>query len=78
MEGALLSHEEWNTFKQFHDEIVDGYDAYMCGDRNTLFKMKELWTWWAVQFPGQEKILKKIKKANDLKEYKGLVNSLHS
>ena len=78
VEGALLSHEEWNTFKQFHDEIVDGYDAYMCGDRNTLFKMKELWTWWAVQFPGQEKILKKIKKANDLKEYKGLVNSLHS
>lgn len=72
-----LSQEEWNTFKQFHDEIVDGYDAYMCGDRNTLFKMKELWTWWAVQFPGQEKTLKKIKKANDLKEYKMLVNSLH-
>lgn len=72
-----LSQEEWNTFKQFHDEIVDGYDAYMCGDRNTLFKMKERWTWWAVQFPGQEKTLKKIKKANDLKEYKMLVNSLH-
>ena len=73
---GMLSTEEWNTFKQFHDEIVDGYDAYMCGDRNTLFKMKELWTWWAVQFPGQEKTLKKIKKANDLKEYKMLVNSL--
>ena len=76
-ESPALSNEEWNTFKQFHDEIVDGYDAYMCGDRNTLFKMKELWTWWAIQFPGQEKTLKKIKKANDLKEYKTLVNSLH-
>lgn len=72
-----LSQEEWNTFKQFHDDIVDGYDAYMCGDKNTLFKMKELWTWWAVQFPGKEKTLKKIKKANDLKEYKMLVNSLY-
>lgn len=77
IDSAILSQEEWHTFKQFHDEIVDGYDAYMCGDRNTLFKMKELWTWWAVMFPGQEKILKKIKKANDLKEYKMLVKSLH-
>jgi len=76
-DSAILSLEEWHTFKKFHDEIVDGYDAYMCGDRNTLFKMKELWTWWAVMFPGQEKILKKIKKANDLKEYKMLVKSLH-
>ena len=75
--SPALTQEEWNTFKTFHDEIVDGYDAYMCGDRNTLFKMKELWTWWAVQFPGQEKILKKIKKANELKEYKMLVNSLY-
>ena len=76
IDSAILSQEEWNTFKHFHDEIVDGYDAYMCGDRNTLFKMKELWTWWAVMFPRQEKILKKIKKANDLREYKLLVNSL--
>ena len=77
-DNEQLTQEEWNTFKQFHDEIVDGYDAYMCGDRNTLFKMKELWTWWAVQFQGQEKTLKKIKKANDLREYKMLVNSLQS
>ena len=76
IDSVILSQEEWNTFKHFHDEIVDGYDAYMCGDRNTLFKMKELWTWWAVMFPRQEKILKKIKKANDLREYKLLVNSL--
>ena len=73
---ATLSQEEWLTFKQFHDELVEGYYAYMCEDRNTLFKMKELWTWWAVMFPGQEKTLKKIKKASNLKEYEMLVNSL--
>ena len=72
----MLNEEEWTTFKKFHDELVDGYDAYMCGDRNTLFKMKELWTWWAVMFPGQEKTLKKIKKANNLSEYRILVNTL--
>lgn len=73
---AQLSENEWSTFLAFHDEIVAGYDAYMCGDRNTLFKMKELWTWWAVIFPGQEKTLKKIKKTTDLAEYRQLVKSL--
>lgn len=71
-----LTSEKWATFLAFHDEILAGYDAYMSGDRNTLFKMKELWTWWAVQFPGQEKTLKKIKKANDLREYRQLVKEL--
>ena len=63
-------------FKGFHDELVEGYYAYMCEDRNTLFKMKELWTWWAVMFPGQEKTLKKIKKTTALQEYKQLVKML--
>ncbi len=75
--GMLQGKNDWNTFLNFHDELVEGYYAYMCEDRNTLFKMKELWTWWAVQFPGQEKTLKKIKKATTLQEYKQLVRNLH-
>lgn len=74
---ALLSQEEWARFKGFHDELVEGYYAYMCEDRNTLFKMKELWTWWAVMFPGKEKVLKKIKKAATLQEYEQLVKMLN-
>ena len=64
-----LADVERETFCAFHDTILDGYVAYMNGDRNTLFKMKELWTWWAVLFSGQEKVLKQIKKTNSLKEY---------
>lgn len=77
-EGYFMtqSQEEWMRFKGFHDELVEGYFAYMCEDRNTLFKMKELWTWWAGNFPGKEKTLKKIKKATSLSEYRILVNSL--
>lgn len=75
---ATLSQEEWNRFMGFHDELVEGYYAYMCEDRNTLFKLKELWTWWSVMFPGQEKILKKIKKATTLSEYKQLVKLLNT
>ncbi|MBP3677665.1 MAG: tRNA-dihydrouridine synthase family protein [Agathobacter sp.] len=74
--SATLSQEEWIHFMEFHDELVEGYYAYMCEDRNTLFKMKELWTWWAAMFPGQEKTLKKIKKVTTLQEYKQLVKSL--
>ena len=74
--GMLLSQEDRIRFQSFHDEILEGYEAYMCGDRNTLFKMKELWTWWAVMFSGQEKTLKKIKKATTIQEYKILVDSL--
>ena len=76
--SAVLSEEEWNRFLAFHDELLEGYYAYMCEDRNTLFKLKELWTWWAVMFPGQEKMLKKIKKATTLVEYKQLVKQLYT
>lgn len=68
--------QEMQRFRGFHDELVEGYDSYMCGDRNTLFKMKELWGYWGTQFPNQDKILKKIKKADTLAEYRPLVNSL--
>lgn len=74
--GMLTGKHDFETFLAFHNEIVEGYYAYMCEDRNTLFKLKELWTWWAVMFPGQEKILKKIKKASNLQEYRILVGSL--
>ena len=73
---GILTKEEWVVFKSFHDELVEGYYAYMCEDRNTLFKMKELWTWWSVMFPGKEKTLKKIKKVTNLQEYRKLVYSL--
>lgn len=77
---ALLSEmqisDAMKRFKGFHDELLEGYDAYMCGDRNTLFKMKELWGYWGVQFANQEKLLKKIKKADTLAEYRPLVNML--
>ena len=55
---------------------MEGYDVYMCGDRNVLFKMKELWGYWGRMFIGQEKILKEIKKTNTLAEYRPLVQRL--
>ncbi len=64
-------------FLNFHDELLTGYQEYLSGDRNVLFRMKELWGWWQNMFPEQAKLMKQIKKSNDIAEYKMLVNQLH-
>ena len=67
---------EMDMFRAFHDELVEGYMEYLSGERDVLFKMKELWGYWSAQFPGQEKLLKQIKKANTLTEYRPFVNAM--
>lgn len=63
-------------FMEFHNEILEGYASYLSGDQTVLFRMKELWFWWTNLFLGQEKIIKKIKKTNTLKEYQSLVSMI--
>ena len=60
----------------FHDEIFEGYRNIMSGDRNTLFKMKELWSYMGESFEGADTYLKQIKKANRLIEYENAVNAI--
>ncbi|MBM6828566.1 tRNA-dihydrouridine synthase family protein [Anaerotignum lactatifermentans] len=67
---------EKREFAAFHEELCARYEEYMSGDRNTLFKMKELWAYWAYMFPDSSKALKKIRKANSLKVYRQEVEQL--
>ena len=60
----------------FHDEIYAGYCEIMYGEKPTLFKMKELWSYMGDSFPGTEKQIKQIKKSNRLSEYENAVNSI--
>lgn len=64
------------TLRAFHDDICDGYKGVMSDDRNTLFKMKELWCYMSKSFTNPEKYLKKIKKAERLAEYYVIVDTL--
>ena len=64
------------SFCQFHDRLLTGYAEIMSGDRNTLFKMKELWYYFQCHFPGCEKELKKIKKAQKLSDYRVAVQAI--
>ena len=64
------------SFQQFHDRLLNGYAEIMSGDRNTLFKMKELWYYFQCHFPRCEKELKKIKKAQKLSDYRSAVQAM--
>lgn len=70
---GTLTKERW---KQFHDEVYEGYQEIMSGEKNTLFKMKELWFYMGHLFEDSDKFLKKIKKANRLKDYEIAVAQL--
>lgn len=62
--------------RQFLDQILREYLEISLGEKNTLFKMKELWCYMGRLFPGQEKLLKKIKKAQRVAEYEMVVEEL--
>ena len=65
-----------NTLKKFHDEILESYYDLFKEDRNTLFKMKELWSYMVYIFSDSKKYGKKIKKSQRIEEYKDAVSSL--
>lgn len=64
------------TLQAFHDELLEGYQKIMSGDTNTLYKMKDLWTFLISGFEGSEKYLKRIKKSGRITEYLAAVDAL--
>ena len=62
--------------KGFHDRLYNDYKVVMSGEKNVLFKMKEFWVYAGNWFPGEEKQLKKIKKASRAGEYESAVEKI--
>ena len=67
---------EKEQLRAFHDEILSGYQETIFGDRNLLFKMKELWAYMLQSFENSEKYGKKIQKSQNLWDYTSAVNAL--
>jgi len=65
-----------NLLKDFHDKIYEDYKRILFGERNVLFKMKELWFYMISVFSNNVKYAKKIKKSVRLYEYDEAVSSL--
>lgn len=61
---------------EFHNMVLDGYRGVISGDRNVLFRMKELWSYMGCSFQDSRKHLKKIRKAGSLADYRSAVSCL--
>jgi tRNA-dihydrouridine synthase len=63
-------------WKDFHDKIYFDYQKVLFGDRNVLFKMKELWSYMLPMFRDNQKFAKKIKKTEKLRDYDLAISDL--
>lgn len=64
------------TLWDFHEEIFQNYEALSMGEKNILFKMKELWFYMIHLFKDSKKPGKKIKKSKNRIEYQAAVSEL--
>ena len=66
-----------DRLQSFLTDICDRYLAEMSGgERNTLYKLKEIWVYLGELFTNADKYVKKIKKANRLTEYESAMLAL--
>lgn len=70
------SKTDYDRLQAFHDEVYAGYQAIQFGDRNILFKMKELWHYMVHSFTDAGKYEKKLRKVNSCAEYESCVRSM--
>ena len=65
-----------DALRAFHDQLYHGYLAAFRSGRNTVFHMKELWSYLSRSFEGGEKLFKQIKKAQDTAAYEAAVDQI--
>lgn len=65
--------EKKERLKNWHDEILSGYLGIFSGEKDAMFRMKEIWMYMHGIFPDSEKLWKKIKKCQTLSDYKSIV-----
>lgn len=64
------------TLETFHHEILEGYKLTQSGDKNVLYRMKELWFYMEKSFAPMEKYAKQIRKAQKCVEYEAIVREV--
>lgn len=76
--GELLYQEKLDKkrIKEFHDYIYYEYKQVLFGDRNILFKMKEIWFHMIQLFLHHDKYSKKIRKSERLVDYEEVIKNL--
>jgi tRNA-dihydrouridine synthase len=67
---------EREELRGFHDQLYQGYLAAFSSGRNTVFHMKELWSYLCRLFEGGDKLFKQIRKAQDTAAYEAAVERI--
>ncbi len=67
---------EKSLLKDFHDKIYTAYQKELYGEKNVLYKMKEIWFNLISSFADSEKYFKKIKKCERLSDYEAVISAL--
>ncbi|HKM00391.1 MAG TPA: tRNA-dihydrouridine synthase family protein [Mobilitalea sp.] len=67
---------DFDKLKNFHDRIYEDYKRILFGDRNVLYRMKEIWFYMITMFPNSSKYEKRIKKSERFYDYEEAVNGL--
>ena len=74
--SAEICFRDRRCIREFHDEVYRGYQETQMGERNVLFRMKELWTYMIHGFESSDKWAKKIRKAGSYAAYEEAVREL--
>ena len=62
--------------RKFHDQIFHDYQENSMGEKQVLFKMKELWSYMGTMFPEKGKALKSIRKSEKYDRYQAAVEEI--
>lgn len=73
LQGESRNLAQWHAFLT---ELCERYEEELSGDRNVLFKMKELWFYLFQSLPDSQKNAKEMRKLKDLQEYRMLVKRI--
>lgn len=65
-------------FKKYHQAVFDRFCQVYDGDTFILFKLKELWAYFANDFKNADKYIKKIRKSKKITEYVAAVEKIFS
>ena len=65
-----------DAIQNFHGELFDATAARVGSPRNTMFRMKEVWSYLILLFDGREKYQKLLRKTTSLTEYQAITTRI--
>jgi hypothetical protein len=63
-------------FGAFHETLYQGYSESLSGPAHILLKMHHLWEYFSVIFSNPHKVLKKINKTKNIRNYEVAVKEI--